>query len=76
VFSPAAAYLFQQGEERGDLAASCAGIADYSEARFRRYSDNIVSLLEPVLIVVLGSFIGLVVISLYLPLFEMGSHIH
>ncbi|MCX7045662.1 MAG: type II secretion system F family protein [Candidatus Sumerlaeota bacterium] len=75
VFPPTAAYLFQQAEERGETLQVCQGIADYCEEHFELLSERMSRLIEPVIIILLGLIVGGIVISLYLPLFEIGSHI-
>ncbi|MEQ8819708.1 MAG: type II secretion system F family protein [Sumerlaeia bacterium] len=66
-----AAYLYEQGEQRGDLAAACGGIADYCEARFDRLSRRTAALFEPLMVLGIGVFMAIMLISLYLPLFSI-----
>ncbi len=66
-----AAWLFVRAEERGDLPAACEGIADYCEDRFDRLSKRAVAVLEPVLLIVVALAVGLMLVSLYLPLFNI-----
>lgn len=68
-----AAWLFEQAERRGDLPEACEGIADYCEDRFDRLSKHTTALLEPALILLVSLFIAVTVISLYLPLFNIGK---
>jgi type IV pilus assembly protein PilC len=70
-----AAWLFCQAEERGDLPATCGGIADYCEDRFERLSKYAVAVLEPLLLVLVAAGIGYLVVSLYLPLFSIPKMI-
>jgi type IV pilus assembly protein PilC len=68
-------HLLQQAEERGDLVATCPGVASYCEDRFEMRAQSYQQWLEPVLIVILGVLVGSLVISLYLPLFEIPTRI-
>jgi type IV pilus assembly protein PilC len=66
-----AAWLFRQAEEAGDLAGACAGIASYCEDRFERVSKRSVAILEPVLLLLVSVVVGIVLLSSYLPLFNI-----
>ncbi|MEC9305178.1 MAG: type II secretion system F family protein, partial [Pseudomonadota bacterium] len=47
--------------------------ADYYEEEVDNKVDALTSLMEPVIIVVLGLLVGGVVVSMYLPIFNLGS---
>ncbi len=66
-----AAWLYRQGEARGTLADSCAGIARYCENRFEIVSRRTLHLMEPMFILIISVFCGAMVIALYLPLFNI-----
>jgi len=59
------------GEESGTLAEMLASIADFYEDEVETATEQLSSLIEPVLIVGLGVVIGGMVISLYLPIFTL-----
>ncbi|MDN3520730.1 type II secretion system F family protein [Halomonas ramblicola] len=61
------------GEEAGSLDAMLNRVADYYEEEVDNMVDTLTSLLEPFIIVVLGVLVGGLVISMYLPIFELGS---
>ncbi|MDR9440914.1 MAG: type II secretion system F family protein [Halomonas sp.] len=61
------------GEEAGALDAMLNRVADYYEEEVDNMVDTLTSLLEPFIIVVLGVLVGGLVISMYLPIFELGS---
>ncbi|WP_290799034.1 type II secretion system F family protein [Halomonas sp.] len=61
------------GEESGSLDAMLNRVADYYEEEVDNMVDTLTSLLEPFIIVVLGVLVGGLVISMYLPIFELGS---
>lgn len=61
------------GEESGSLDAMLNRVADYYEEEVDNKVDTLTSLLEPFIIVILGVLVGGLVISMYLPIFELGS---
>lgn len=66
-----AAWLYQQGEQRGTLVDACAGIAGYCESRFDLLSRRMLFMLEPLIILVIAVVCGFAVVALYLPLFNI-----
>ena len=63
------------GEESGALDAMLSKVADFFEAEVDEAVDALASLMEPLIMVVLGGLIGGLVIAMYLPIFKMGSAI-
>ena len=61
------------GEESGALDAMLAKVADFFEAEVDDAVDALSSLMEPIIMVVLGTLIGGLVIAMYLPIFKMGQ---
>ena len=61
------------GEESGALDGMLGKVADFYEAEVDDMVDALSSLMEPVIMVVLGTLIGGLVIAMYLPIFKMGS---
>jgi type IV pilus assembly protein PilC len=61
------------GEESGALDTMLAKIADWYEAEVDDAVDALTSLLEPLIMAVLGVLIGGLVIAMYLPIFKMGQ---
>jgi type IV pilus assembly protein PilC len=61
------------GEESGSLDSMVEKVADYYEREVDDAVAGISSLIEPVIMVVLGSLIGTIVIAMYLPIFKMGT---
>ncbi|MBX7247153.1 MAG: type II secretion system F family protein [Candidatus Sumerlaeaceae bacterium] len=66
-----AAWLFRQGENNGDLPASCRGISRYCEDRFDRISRRTLTIFEVSMLFLVAIATGVVLISLYLPLFNI-----
>jgi type IV pilus assembly protein PilC len=63
------------GEEAGSLDGMLSKVADFFEAEVDDAVAAISSLMEPVIMVVLGTLIGGMVIAMYLPIFKMGEAI-
>ena len=61
------------GEESGKLSETYKKLADYYEGEVDALVSGLVKMIEPVMIVVLGSIIGTLILALYLPIFNMGS---
>ncbi len=61
------------GEEAGSLDSMLSKVADFFEAEVDDAVTAISSLMEPVIMVVLGTLIGGMVIAMYLPIFKMGE---
>jgi type IV pilus assembly protein PilC len=61
------------GEESGALDNMLSKVADYFEGEVDDAVDALSSLMEPVIMVVLGTLIGGLVIAMYLPIFKMGQ---
>jgi type IV pilus assembly protein PilC len=61
------------GEETGALDSMLGKVADFFEAEVDDAVDALSSLMEPIIMVVLGTLIGGMVIAMYLPIFKMGQ---
>jgi type IV pilus assembly protein PilC len=61
------------GEEAGSLDQMLGKVADFYEEEVDNAVDALSSLLEPLVMVVLGGLIGGLVIAMYLPIFQMGK---
>ncbi|GLR63110.1 type II secretion system F family protein [Marinospirillum insulare] len=61
------------GEESGALDTMLSKVADFYEEEVEAMVDSMTSLLEPMVIVVLGVIVGSLVIAMYLPIFQMGD---
>lgn len=61
------------GEESGTLDRMLEKVANHYEADVDNLIDNLTSLMEPLIMVVLGSIVGALVIAMYLPVFQLGS---
>ena len=61
------------GEETGALDDMLAKAASFLDGEIERTVDSLTSLLEPVMIVVLGAVVGSMVIALYMPMFNIAK---
>ena len=61
------------GEESGQLDDMSAKVADFYEEDVDNAVDNLSSLIEPLIMAILGVLVGGLVIAMYLPIFKMGS---
>ena len=61
------------GEESGSLDEMSAKVADFYEEEVDNAVDNLSSLLEPMIMAILGVLVGGLVIAMYLPIFKLGA---
>ncbi len=61
------------GEESGSLDQMSAKVADFYEEEVDNAVDSMSSLLEPLIMAILGILVGGLVVAMYLPIFKMGS---
>jgi type IV pilus assembly protein PilC len=61
------------GEETGQLDNMLTSLADFYEDEVRTTIDGLISMIEPMLMVVIGGIVGGVLIALYLPIFKIGE---
>ncbi len=61
------------GEESGSLDTMLGKVADFYEAEVDNLVDSLTSLMEPIIMSVLGIIIGGIVVAMYLPIFQMGK---
>ena len=61
------------GEESGSLDAMLSKVADFYETEVDDAVDGLSSLLEPLIMGVLGVLVGGLIIAMYLPIFKLGA---
>ena len=71
VFPPMVVQMIGVGEQTGALDAMLSKIADFYEEEVDQAVANLLTLMEPVMILFLGITVGGIVISMYLPLFDL-----
>lgn len=75
VFPKMVTHMIAVGESTGALDAMLGKIADFYEDEVDQAVETLTSLLEPIMMVVLGTIIGFIVIAMYLPIFTMAQAI-
>ena len=73
VFPTIATRMIGVGEESGALDTMAERVADFYEERLDNAVDGLTSLLEPLIMAVLGLIVGGLVVAMYLPVFRMGQ---
>ena len=64
--------MISTGEETGKLEQTLMNVVSFYRAEIERAADNLTSILEPLLIVILGIGIAVMAVSIFIPLFQMG----
>jgi type IV pilus assembly protein PilC len=75
MFPTMVAHMVGVGEETGNLDGMLGKIADFYEDEVEAVVKALTSILEPVMIVFVGAIVGFIVISMYLPLFQVYENI-
>jgi type IV pilus assembly protein PilC len=75
VFPAMVTHMVGVGEETGALDAMLDRVAEFYEEQVEASVKALTSILEPIMIMVIGGIVGFIVISMYLPLFEVYNHI-
>jgi type IV pilus assembly protein PilC len=75
VFPPMVSQMISVGEDSGQLETMLEKIADFYEAEVDAKVKALTSLIEPVMIMFVGAIVGFIVISMYLPIFQLYDEI-
>ncbi|MDP2227745.1 MAG: type II secretion system F family protein [Moraxellaceae bacterium] len=73
IFPSMALQMVSIGEESGALDSMLAKVADYFEAEVDNAVDGLTSMMEPIIMSVLGVLVGGLIIAMYLPIFQLGA---
>ncbi len=73
VFPPMVVQMAKVGEETGALEQMLEKVADFYDVEVESTVASLTSLLEPILIIFMGVIVGAMVISLYLPIFQLAT---
>ena len=73
VFPPTFSQLISVGEQTGSLDEMFTSVSGYYEEEFDTSVENMSSLIEPIMIVFMGTMIGGLMIAMYSPIFNVGS---
>jgi type IV pilus assembly protein PilC len=71
VFPPMVVQMMAVGEDTGALDTMLGKVADFYDDEVETTTDQLTSLIEPIMIVVVGGIIGFIVIGLYMPIFSI-----
>jgi type IV pilus assembly protein PilC len=75
IFPMMVTHMVGVGEETGALDSMLDKVAEFYEDRVDASVKALTSIMEPIMIMVIGSLVGFIVVSMYLPLFEVYNHI-
>jgi type IV pilus assembly protein PilC len=75
VFPPMVVQMIAVGEQTGNMDQMLQKIADFYEDEVDAAVAAMTSLMEPVMIVVLGGIVGTILIAMYMPIFELAGNI-
>ena len=64
-------YMVDVGEETGELDTMLFKVADQYDEEVRTATDGLMALIEPMMILFLGGAVGLIVVSLFIPLISL-----
>ncbi|MFA4943517.1 MAG: type II secretion system F family protein [Lentisphaeria bacterium] len=70
-FPPMLIYMLAAGEKTGNVDGMLEKVADFYEAEVRASLEQLTSMIEPLLMAILGIVIGSIVISMFMPIFKM-----
>ena len=71
IFPIMAIQMMSIGEETGELDSMLMKVADFYEDEVEQAVKALTSVLEPVMIVVLGGMVGTILLAMYLPMFKV-----
>ena len=73
LFSPLLIYMIGMGEKSGALAHLLMKTADYLEQEIDGWSQTLLNLLEPIIVVIMGLVVGFIVMAIMLPIMQLNS---
>jgi len=71
VFPPMISQMVKIGEETGELDKMLSKVADFYEDEVDSAIQSITSIIEPLMMIGVGAMVGIIIISMYLPMFKM-----
>jgi type IV pilus assembly protein PilC len=71
VFPPMVVHMISVGEETGALDSMLRKIADFYDEEVSSTVESLTSMIEPLMIVIMGTIIGVIIVSLYMPMFQV-----
>jgi type IV pilus assembly protein PilC len=76
VFPPMVSQMVKIGEETGELDKMLSKIADFYEDEVDTAVAALTSIIEPIMMIGVGAMVGVIVISMYMPMFKMLKLVH
>jgi type IV pilus assembly protein PilC len=73
VFPPMVVQMVEIGDVTGEVDSMLSKIADFYEEEVDRAVEALTALLEPMMMVFLGTVLGFIIVAMYLPIFKMAS---
>lgn len=76
LFPPMVTQMISVGEQTGTLSQVCLEVASFHEEELGERIKVLTTALEPMIIVLLGGFVGFIAVSVILPMFKLSSAVH
>ncbi|CNH68796.1 type IV pilin biogenesis protein [Yersinia frederiksenii] len=73
LFPPLCQQMVRVGEESGALDVLLEKLANWHQQQTQDLADNLTQMLEPLLMLIIGGIVGILVIAMYLPIFQLGD---
>ena len=71
VFPPMVSQMVKIGEETGELEKMLGKVADFYEDEVDASIQSLTSIIEPIMMIGVGLMVGVIIISMYLPMFKL-----
>lgn len=71
IFPPMVVHMIAVGEKTGDISSMLEKVSSFYEEEVDAAVEGLTSVMEPIMIVVMGAIIGTILIAMYLPMFDM-----
>jgi type IV pilus assembly protein PilC len=76
LFPPMVTQMMAVGEQTGTISQVCMEVASFHEEELSERIKVLTTALEPIIIVMLGGFVGFIAVSVILPMFKLSSTVH
>ncbi|BDH47103.1 type IV pilin biogenesis protein [Salmonella enterica subsp. enterica serovar Choleraesuis] len=73
LFTPLCTMLMKVGEESGTMDTMLARLAQWHTAQVNEYADGLTALLQPLIMALVGGIVGVLLVAMYLPVFQLGD---
>jgi type IV pilus assembly protein PilC len=73
LYPPIVSQMINVGEQTGEMDAMLGNLANYFEEEVDNFVKNLTSIMEPVLIVVMALIVGVMLVSIMMPIYQFGS---